>query len=121
MVTFSILCYNVNAIQNTKGDKMHSEILGKRIEKVRKKLKLSRKEVSSQINKYYRTYSGYERGERKAPYELLILLAEKYNVNLNWLMLGKGEMFNPPDYNEVKDILKSEVIDILKEQGLLKK
>ena len=41
--------------------------------------------------------------------------------NLNWLMLGKGEMFNPPDYNEVKDILKSEVIDILKEQGLLKK
>ena len=100
---------------------MQTEILGKRIEKVRKELKLSRKEVSSQINKYYRTYSSYERGERKAPYELLILLAEKYNVNLNWLMLGKGEMFNPPDYNEVKDILKSQVIDVLKEQGLLNK
>lgn len=40
------------------------------------------------------TYVKYERGERKPSYEVLEILYKNYNVNLNWLITGEGEMFN---------------------------
>ena len=98
---------------------MNTETIEKRIEKIRKTLKLSQKEISTQIGITYRAYSGYERGERKPSFEFLALLFEKYNINLNWLIVGQGEMFNAPKYDDVKDDFKLQVLDILKEQGLI--
>ena len=98
---------------------METETLEKRIQKVRKTLKLSQEEISTQIGITYRAYSGYERGERKPSFEFLIQLFKIFNINLNWLIAGEGEMFNAPKYDDVKDDLKIKVLDILKEQGLL--
>lgn len=39
------------------------------------------------------TYSNYENAIRGIPDEIYQKLAQKYNVNLNWLITGEGEMF----------------------------
>ena len=98
---------------------MQQETIEKRIQTVRKQLKLSQEELSTQIGISYRSYSSYERGDRKPSFEFLALLFEKYNINLNWLIVGQGEMFNAPKYDDVKDELKVQVLSILKEQGLI--
>lgn len=41
----------------------------------------------------YRTYQTYERGERKPPLEFFEQLNEFFNVNLNYIFTGHGEMF----------------------------
>ena len=98
---------------------MLEEKIENRVQKLRKHLKLSQEEISTQIGVSYRAYSSYERGDRKPSFEFLALVYEKFNVNLNWLIVGEGQMFNPPKYDDVKDDLKLKVLDILKEQGLL--
>lgn len=95
------------------------EKLENRIQKVRKHFKLSQEEISAQIGISYRAYSSYERGDRKPSYEFLELFFNIFNVNLNWLIVGQGEMFNAPKYEDVKDELKTQVLSILKEQGLI--
>ena len=34
----------------------------------------------------YRTYTAYERNENNPPYSMLVILCNKYNINLNWLI-----------------------------------
>lgn len=98
---------------------MSEEKIENRIQILRKQLKLSQEEISTQIGISYRSYSSYERGDRKPSFEFLALLFQKYNINLNWLIVGQGEMFNAPKYDDVKDDFKLQVLDILKEQGLI--
>lgn len=98
---------------------MEKDTIEKRIQSIRKKLKLSQEEISTQIGISYRAYSSYERGDRKPSLEFLALLFEKYNVNINYIIVGEGDMFNPPKFEDVKEDLELKVLDILKKQGLI--
>lgn len=40
-------------------------------------------------------YSNYETGVSNIPNDVLIAIANKLNGNVNWLLTGKGEMFEP--------------------------
>ena len=91
-----------------------------RLQKIRKKLKLSQEEIADETNISYRAYTSYERGDRKPSFEFLVKLVEKYNVNLNCLIAGKGEMFNAPQYEDVKDEILNEVNQILVKYGIKK-
>ena len=91
-----------------------------RLQKIRKKLKLSQEEIADETNITYRAYTSYERGDRKPSFEFLVKLVEKYNVNLNWLIAGKGEMFNAPQYEDVKDEILTEVNQVLVKYGIKK-
>lgn len=91
-----------------------------RLQKIRKKLKLSQEEIADETNITYRAYTSYERGDRKPSFEFLVKLVEKYNVNLNWLIVGKGEMFNAPQYEDVKDEILNEVNQVLVKYGIKK-
>ena len=42
----------------------------------------------------------------------------EFNVNLNWLVVGEGKMFNAPKYEDAKDVILKEVDDILKKYGV---
>lgn len=42
--------------------------------------------------KYF--FNEVRRGRKLIPYEWVIKLAEKYNLNQNWLYQGQGEIFN---------------------------
>lgn len=94
-----------------------------RLQKIRKKLKLSQEEIAIETGITYRAYTSYERGDRKPSFEFLIKLIEKYNVNLNWLIAGIGEMFLDEQefatqYENVKNDILDEVKKMLKEKGL---
>ena len=65
---------------------------GKKLQEIRKKLNLSQEEFATQTNITYRAYTSYERGDRKPSFEFLENLVLKYNVNLNWLIAGQGNM-----------------------------
>lgn len=91
-----------------------------RLQKIRKKLKLSQEEIADETNITYRAYTSYERGDRKPSFEFLVKLVEKYNVNLNWLIAGNGEMFNALQYEDVKDEILNEVNQVLVKYGIKK-
>ena len=94
-------------------------MFGERLQKVRKQLQLSQEDISTQIGISYRAYSSYEREDRKPPIDFLEKLAIQYNINLNYLIAGIGKEFIAPQFDTVKTELRSEVLQILKEQGLI--
>lgn len=51
----------------------------------------------------YRTLQNYLLNERNPSAELLIKVSDVLNVNLNWLMRGKGEMFHFTLNNELTE------------------
>lgn len=64
-----------------------------RFREVRKKLKLTLREMSGVLGIPLSTVSKYEQGVIKPGVEILSRVCVKYNVNLNWLLTGAGEMF----------------------------
>ena len=95
-------------------------MFAERLQKLRKRLQLSQDEIATQIGISYRAYSSYERGDRKPPIEFLEKLIVKYNMNLNYLIAGVGEEFNPQQFDTAKDELRLEVLQILKDEGIIK-
>lgn len=65
-----------------------------RIKQVRLELGMSQGDFANEINVVQQQLSKYERGENKPSADFLVKLIEKVNVNVNWLLTGKGTMFN---------------------------
>lgn len=95
-------------------------MIGERLQKARKTLKLSQEDISTQIGISYRAYSSYEREDRKPSIEFLEKLVVQYNLNLNWLIAGKGEMFISPEYEDIKSEVLDKVDEILIKYGIKK-
>ena len=95
-------------------------MIAENIVKLRKKLGLTQDEFALKLGITTRAYVNYERGERKPPYELLIKLSNDFNVNLNWLINDKGDMFNETaQQNEQLEKLVAQIVDKkMKEKGL---
>jgi len=67
--------------------------VGKRIKKIRTKLGLTLQGLSQKIDVSISTLSDLENGKTKPSTDTLISLVKNLNVNLEWLLLGKGEPF----------------------------
>ncbi|WP_428024870.1 helix-turn-helix domain-containing protein [Arcobacter sp.] len=67
----------------------------KRIKQVREALSFSsQKDFSEDLNMPIRTYQSYEQAKVKdIPHTFLEKLNLKYNISLEWLITGEGEMF----------------------------
>lgn len=87
-----------------------------RIIKIRNILKLQQKQFADGLSISKSIINMIEKGERKPSRELLIKLADRYNVNITWILLGKGSIFIENDY---KEVTISEAIPILKELSYL--
>lgn len=94
-------------------------MFSERLQKLRKMLHLSQEEISTQIGISYRAYTSYERGDRKPSIDFLEKLVKVYNVNLNWLIAGVGKEFNAAQFDAAKGELRAEVMQILKEVGVI--
>lgn len=66
--------------------------MNNRMSLLRKELGLSQTEFANEIGATQATISRHEK-KNTIPYELLNTINEKFKINLNWLVLGKGEMF----------------------------
>ena len=67
--------------------------IGKRIKELRAELHLTASEIAEKLDIPVRTIGSYEREEAQPGSKFFNALIEKYNVNINWLLTGKGNMF----------------------------
>ncbi len=64
-----------------------------KIKEIRKKLKLTQQEMADSIGVSKQYFSKVENGLTDLSKEKIILLCNKYNISVNWLLLDKGFMF----------------------------
>jgi len=77
------------------------ETFGSRVRKIREALHLLQTEFAAKINMHSSYLSEIENGTRKVGQKIILKIAAAYNVNLNWLLMGKGTMFNDVDDQQV--------------------
>jgi transcriptional regulator with XRE-family HTH domain len=81
------------------------------IKAVRKALGLSQRSFCRGIFISQGFYAQIESGHKKANERIYELISTKYNVNKDWLLTGKGEMFSGP----TPDVELEQLIEIYKE------
>ena len=62
--------------------------VNKRLKYLRRQFYYSESEIASYLSCSAQHYGRFENGERKIPLDMLILLAKKYNVSVDYLLLG---------------------------------
>ena len=68
-----------------------------RIKEIRQKIFVSQSNMEDCLNLSRNTLSAYERGKAFFKPHTLQLLASKYDININWLLTGKGNMLLSDD------------------------
>lgn len=64
-----------------------------RFMQLRKFLKMTQSEFGKELGRTKMAISYYEKGERSIDNSVLLLLQEKFNVNIEWMRTGVGSMF----------------------------
>lgn len=67
--------------------------IGKRIKEFRVALHMTAIELGKELDIPVRTIGSYERNEAQPGAKFFSKLVERYHVNINWLLSGKGNMF----------------------------
>jgi transcriptional regulator with XRE-family HTH domain len=67
--------------------------IGERLKKIRTILGLTRKELAAKFDVGENFYGQIEAGRTIPTPQLLLLLADSYKVNINYLLTGKGSSF----------------------------
>ncbi len=67
--------------------------IGDRFKEVREKLQLNQSELARAIYVKPSIISDIERGEKEPSKKIISFLIGKYDLNSNWLLTGKGDMF----------------------------
>jgi len=70
------------------------KIVGERVYIIRKKLNLTQGELGESLGCSQGKVKDIEKGRIGIIPETAIVLAEKYKISLDWLYLGRGEMFD---------------------------
>jgi transcriptional regulator with XRE-family HTH domain len=85
--------------------------IGDRLRAVRKAVNLSQREFCKRVFTSQSFYGQIESGAKNGNERIYELICNKYKVNKDWLMTGKGEMFSetPPD------VELEQLIEIIKE------
>lgn len=65
---------------------------GKHLKQIRKQTKVTQKQVATAINTTERGYQGYELNEKKPGFDMLIALADYFEVSIDYLV---GRTDNP--------------------------
>ena len=85
-----------------------------RLKAVRETLEISQNEFARELGFAPSFISGIEREKKELSRDLLQKLLEKYQVNINWLLTGEGEMFlsdlgkgsaKPPQFPKLKAMI----------------
>lgn len=77
--------------------------IAKRLREFRASMRLTSSEVANALGIPVRTIGSYERGEVLPGSKFYDLMIEKYNMNINWLISGRGTMFINQQLPENKD------------------
>ena len=91
---------------------------GQRFKDLRKELRLTQEVFANKIGLSKSAISAVESDKSFISQNVMSTLFMEFNVNLNWLVVGVGKMFNAPQYEDVKDEILKEVDEILKKYGV---
>ena len=89
---------------------------GEKIKQLRQNLNLSQDEFGAIFNIQKQMVSSLEKNKLKLNNEKLELLCSKYNVNINWLLCSKGNMFNEPMEDTKEEEMKKWFNEMVKEE-----
>lgn len=67
--------------------------LNNKLEEVRSSLGLNKKEFALELNITQNSYTNYINGSRKVPIDIAVILANKYDVSMDWFISGNGDIF----------------------------
>ena len=92
---------------------MDKNDLAGRFRALRNKVNLSQKDFAQTIGVSQSVIAEIERGSREPSRSVLVAIAEKYRVSLDWLLLGVGSMegARPKEDPEV-EALKKEIAEL---------
>ena len=93
---------------------------GSRLKKIRQELKLSQEEFGAKLGVSKQYISNLEADRYTLNNERLVSLAVDFNINLNYLLIGVGDIFIPPKFEQAQEGLALEIRKILREEGLIK-
>jgi len=79
--------------------------VNERLMLARKTLKLSQRELAENISVAPGFIASMELGDRKVNPRIMKLVSSVYNVNLQWLESGEGEMFYSNTEREIEEII----------------
>jgi transcriptional regulator with XRE-family HTH domain len=85
--------------------------INERLKAVRKSVGLSQKDFAEGIYLSHSFYSKIETGSRKGNERVYELISNKYKVNKDWIITGKGSMVN----ENAPDIELEELIGVIKQ------
>ncbi|MGG1660906.1 helix-turn-helix domain-containing protein [Brevibacillus sp. NRS-1366] len=95
--------------------------IGERVKLIRKLNKLTQIEFAKKLDISQGTLSEIESGKAKPSYDVLVFLAEKYDIDLNWLVLNcttentldlsNDELALLGNYRLLEDDAKAEMLD----------
>lgn len=98
------------------------DTIGKRFKEIRATLRLTQEAMAEKLSLTGAAISGIEKDKNLPTTQTLIKLVVDYNVDVNWLLVYKGEMFIKENAakvsDEFKEIIKLEVTNLLGEYGL---
>lgn len=96
--------------------------MGVRLKKIREALHLKQSELGAVFDCSYAFISAVENDKSKLSVENLIKLLVKYDVNINYVLAGKGEMFNQEEFKkeDMNTWFRKMLDDELKRKGLIK-
>lgn len=92
-----------------------------RIKQLRTNLGLSVAKMADKMDMSQRTLTSYEHNERVPSAPFFTQLYKTFDVNLNWFVSGKGEMFNKKPFEQVEDQLEQKVVEVMKKYGVIEK
>lgn len=89
---FSLLEIPLPVISRKEEKMLDAKEIGQRVKKIRTENQLTQQEFGESIGVTLNTVSKIEPGMRMPSIDLMAEIAVKYSINLNWLMLGIGNM-----------------------------
>ena len=96
------------------------ETIGTRTKKIRDEKRLTQAELGNIIGVSKQAVANIESEHNKPSIDFISKLIENLDVNSNWYITGKGNMFVAPQFEEVQDELTLKVREILKQEGIIK-
>jgi len=86
---------------------------GKRLKQIRQRLNFSQEEMGKVLGVSKQFLSNIENDRNILNNEKLVKLLKNYNVNINWLLDGDGEMFKTKndDFDKKVELKVTEILD----------
>lgn len=92
------------------------ETQGERLKQLRNTLNLTQTELGAKLNMSKQYFSKAETNTIVLNNKQLVALCVDYNVNISWLLCGKGNMFNEPVENTKEEEMKKWFNEMVREE-----